>query len=151
MTIFEVMTKNVHCVSPDVSLSTAWNVMRTFHVRHLPVTWNTRLVGILTDRDLLVRGHLQTDGTVTFKQESVASAMTDNPLAVEPGTPVSRIAELMVDASVDSVPIIDPQHQVIGLVTSNDLLNVLATHPQGDDVLALNFSVREVLSVASRA
>lgn len=151
MTIFEVMTKNVHCVSPDVSLSTAWNVMRTFHVRHLPVTWNDRLVGILTDRDLLVRGHLQANGTVTFKEESVASAMTDNPLAIEAATPVSRIAELMVDASVDSVPVIDRHHQVIGLVTSNDLLKVLATHPHGNDVLPLNFSVREVLSVGPRA
>jgi CBS domain-containing protein len=151
MKTLEMMTKNVHCVGPDASLATAWHVMRSFHIRHLPVTWDTRLVGMITDRDLLVRGHLQTDGTVNFKDEPVASAMTDNPLAVDSATPVSRIAELMVEASVDSVPIVDRHRQVVGLVTAGDLLNLLATHPRASDVLALNFSVREVLSVSPRA
>jgi CBS domain-containing protein len=50
-----VMTREVHCITPEGPLAQAWATLTRLRVRHLPVLFDGRLVGILSDRDLLLR------------------------------------------------------------------------------------------------
>lgn len=124
-----VMTKNVTCITPDVSLDRAWSLMKRLHVRHLPVVFSGRLVGILSDRDLLLRALPVEGGAVTFPPLAVGESMTPHPVSCQATAAVSKLAALMLEHRIDSIPIVTTRDELVGLVTSTDLLELL-TEPE---------------------
>lgn len=138
-----IMTREVTCVSPKTPLTTAGALMSHLQVRHLPVTVEGKLVGVLSDRDLLTRGHRGPDGEVSFGAETCGDAMTTHPVACVGRTPVSHLASLMLDHRVDCVPIVTADNRLAGIVTSTDLLELLTEPGQGSEELPFDFAVRE--------
>jgi acetoin utilization protein AcuB len=138
-----VMTRDVVCVAPETRLPRAWAILRKLHVRHLPVTQGGVLLGILSDRDFLARGVLKEDGTVELPDVAAAEAMTLLPISCPPGAPVSRIAFLMLEHRIDSIPIIGLRGLLVGLVTSADLLELLTEPDQLSDTLPFEFQVQD--------
>jgi acetoin utilization protein AcuB len=146
-----VMTREVHCVTPEVPLAKAWKMMTELRVRHLPVLYEGRLVGILSDRDLLVRAARASDGTLALPESTCGEAMTINPVAVASTAPVSQVAALMLEHRIDSVPIVDREGQLWGLVTSTDLIELLTEPESISEVLPFSFQLRtpgETISAA---
>jgi CBS domain-containing protein len=142
------MTRDVVVVPPEIDLSGARRIMERRHIRHLPVVKDGRLVGILSDRDLL-----RYDGLLMDEVETpVGAAMTHAPITCLITTTVSRVAQLMLDHKIDSVPVVDPSGLLVGLVTSSDLLQLLV---ESADVQALPFhyrlSLREEDGMAAEA
>jgi CBS domain-containing protein len=140
------MTRDVVVVPPELELAAARKIMERRHIRHLPVVKAGRLVGILSDRDLLrYEGVLVDEG-------SVGAAMTPAPITCLITTSVSLVARMMLDHKIDSVPVVDPSGSLIGLVTSSDLLQLLV---ESAEVQALPFhfqlSMREEDGWASEA
>jgi len=117
----ELMTKNVVCVFPDMGINEALSVMREIRVRHLPVVAGRRLLGILSDRDILPF----TKGGVVVETRTVEEVMSEAPITAEAHASIARIAELMLDYRIDAIPIMRDQ-QLAGLITSSDLLGLLA-------------------------
>lgn len=138
-----IMTKDVHCITPEVTLTRAWALMGKLNVRHLPVTWGGKLVGILSDRDLLARATRGGDGGMIFPVGTVSEAMTKNPVAVPASAAVSKIAALMLEYRIDSVPIVALDQSLVGLVTTTDLIELLTEPEQVSDVLPFSFALRE--------
>src|SRR4051812_25532340 len=115
------MTRDVVVVPPAMELAAARALMERRRIRHLPVVDDGRLVGILSDRDLL-----QCEGSGLDSPEMpVAAAMTPAPITCFISTTVSRVAQMMLDYKIDSVPVVDPVGLLVGLVTSSDLLHLL--------------------------
>lgn len=137
-----VMTRDIHCATPDVPLAKAWAMMTELRVRHVPVLYDGRLVGILSDRDLLVRATRASDGTLAFPEMTCGEAMTANPIAVPATTPVSKVAALMLQHRIDSIPIVDLEGQLWGLVTSTDLIELLTEPESISEVLPFTFKLR---------
>jgi acetoin utilization protein AcuB len=135
------MTRDVVVVPPELSLASAGRIMKERHIRHLPVVKEGRLVGILSDRDLLEYEGALMGGLGT----KVGTAMTTAPITCLISTTVSRVAQMMLEHKIDSVPVVDPSGLLVGLVTSSDLLHLLV---ESADVQALPFhfrlSMREV-------
>jgi acetoin utilization protein AcuB len=127
------MTREIVVVAPEVSVKAAERMMKRLHVRHLPVVSAGRLLGILSDRDLLERR--EADVSVTCGE-----AMTPAPITCSPDTSVSRVAALMLEHKIDSVPVVDGG-QLVGLVTSSDLLELLVERDQAQ-VLPIDFRLR---------
>lgn len=125
----QLMTKDVISVKPGTSLADAYEIMMTRSVRHLPVLDGHALVGILSDRDLLLRAQQTDDGSTSFPEMPVRDAMSQTPITCTPGTPVATLAKLMIDNKIDSVPIVSIHGELIGLVTSTDLLGLVAGAP----------------------
>jgi CBS domain-containing protein len=149
-----VMTKTVQCITPDVTLEHAWTLMQQHRVRHLPVLWGDKVAGILSDRDLLAFAHRGVGGELDFPPGTVADAMTTRPFTALPGASVSTLARLMLDAHIDSIPIVKKDDTLVGLVTSSDLLELLTEPDQVSDVLPFSFALRrpaEVMAVETRA
>jgi acetoin utilization protein AcuB len=141
------MTRNVLVAPLELSLSAAWRVMRRERIRHLPVTHQGQLVGIVSDRDLLVNGRVNSKGELDFPPHvTVAKAMTPSPIVCQPSTPVSEVAQLMVDRKIDAVPVLQGG-RLVGLVTSTDLLMLLL---EREEARALPFRYR-LESVADTA
>jgi CBS domain-containing protein len=136
-----VMTREVVVVSPTVTLSAAGQMMHRLRIRHLPVVDGGRLVGILSDRDVLKSagaGHAQL---------TCGEAMTPSPVTCSPDTSAGRVAELMLEHRIDSVPVLGAAGVLIGLVTSSDLLELLIERDVAQ-VLPFDFHLRVAASDA---
>jgi acetoin utilization protein AcuB len=131
-----VMTREVVVVSPPLSLAVAGQMMKRLAVRHLPVVDGGRLVGILSDRDVL--RHADAAPTLTCGE-----AMTLAPRTARPEASVSQVAQLMLEHKIDSVPVVDASMRLIGLVTSSDLLQMLVERDQAQ-LLPFDFRLKVV-------
>jgi CBS domain-containing protein len=137
-----VMTKTVHCINPEVTLEKAWKAMQRYGVRHLPVMWGDKVAGILSDRDLLVHASRGVGGELFFPAITVGDAMTTRPFTALPTASVSTLARLMLDAHIDSIPIVTKGDALVGLVTSADLLELLTEPESISDVLPFTFALQ---------
>lgn len=138
-----VMTVDVTSVTPETTLEKAHALMRELDVRHLPVVHGGRVVGIVSDRDLLAGG-TRKRGRVTVPKGRVRRVMSRVTLTKGPGATISELAHLMIDEKIDAVPIVDGQRRLVGLVTSSDLLRLLTDVVRPKDRLPFNFTLRRL-------
>ena len=120
----EPMTRKVFIVPPNLSLSEAWDLMCRERFRHLPVVSGGTLVAILSDRDILARATL-TDGVIRVPDIPASEAATAWPHVCKPDTDVCDLVRLMTERKIDAVPVVKGAGQLVGLVTSTDLLLLL--------------------------
>jgi acetoin utilization protein AcuB len=110
-----LMTRDVVVVSPTVPIGSAARTMKVRRIRHLPVVEGGRLVGIISDRDLM-KGS---------PDASCGEVMTAAPVTCLANASVSHVARLMLEHKIDSIPIVNYSGTLAGLVTSTDLLSLL--------------------------
>ena len=120
------MTRNIVCVRPDDTVADALELMQEWCIRHLPVVDDEELVGILSDRDLI---RVEADGVVE-------DCMTRKPIVCKTTTSLVEVAEIMLDEKIDSIPVVDSDGELAGLITSSDFLQFVVdrerralTHP----------------------
>ena len=134
------MTSDVIAVPPELPLVTAWDLMKRWRFRHLPVVAERRVVGILTDRDLL-RGAADDGDDVVIGDGLVGEAMSVASITCRRDTSVSWLATAMIEHKIDGVPVVDAEGRLVGLVTSTDLLKLLIDHDEAK-LLPFDFNLR---------
>ena len=115
----QVMKRNVQCASPDDSIYDAANKMRTCNVGFLPVCQSNGVpVGVVTDRDLVVRGLAAgLPGTA-----AVRDVMTPGGLVcVSHRAPLERAEDLMIKNQVSRVMCVDDNGRVVGVISLSDI------------------------------
>jgi CBS domain-containing protein len=120
-TIKVVMTTSPYSIDIDAPLADAWSMMLEHNIRHLPVTENEALVGIITERDLrlvLRPGSTQTDGAVRI-------ACTLDAYAVADDTPLDVVALEMAERQIGSVLVVRHE-KLVGILTTSDVCRILA-------------------------
>ncbi len=117
----ELMTGYPAVVTGDDSLRTAADEMRTHNVGLLPVVADThtrRLIGVITDRDIVIRGVAHGHGAGA----KVRDHMTAGPLhTVDADDSADEIATVMRRHQVRRLPVVDAKDSVIGIVAQADL------------------------------
>ena len=123
-----VMRREFASVASKERLDLVDDVMNLGRVRHLPVLDDGRLVGVVSQRDLLAAGlskALDFDGSQrrTFMRSvEVAEVMARNPITVRPDASLREAARLMVQHRIGCLPVVDEAGRPVGLVTETDLL-----------------------------
>ena len=120
-TVSAYMTKNVHAIDMENSLPTARRLMEEHGIRHLPVTDGSKIVGLLSERDL---GKLEVFPMLSMSMISVPDAMSDNPYVVAPDAPMIGVLEKMRDERLGSAIIAD-DGKVVGIFTATDAISHL--------------------------
>lgn len=130
-TVGEWMTDNPHSVTPETSVKRAFYRMRHEGFRHLPVVDDDgKLVGIVTDRDLR-RPDISDDpdGWNDYyrldNQTEVRHVMTEKVETLSTTDTVERAVELFVHHKFGALPVLDKRGDLIGILTSHDLLRAL--------------------------
>ena len=118
MKISEVMTKSVETVRPDQTLQEAASRMKSLDVGPMPVTDNNRLVGMLTDRDIVVRAVAEGKDARTTK---VRDAMTPDVVCCKEDDDVKDAARTMKDRQIRRLVVVDGQQRVAGIVSLGDI------------------------------
>lgn len=121
MTAGEIMTSNVRFVAPETTLDEVARIMRDENCGVVPVIdARRRLVGMVTDRDLVVRA--AADGRA-FNTTRVSEIMTDEIDAVTADEPIKDVIDLMGKKQVRRVPVVDRDDQLIGIIAMADIAN----------------------------
>lgn len=125
MRVYEVMSKAVETVKPQVQASEAKTRMRQKKIHHLVVTQGAELQGIVSDRDLGGPKLPKVLGKWT-----VGDLMTSPVITVTTRTTVRRAASLMKGRAIGSLVVTSVNGKVAGIVTVADLLEQIAKKPE---------------------
>ena len=117
MKVSEVMTRDVQTVRPDQRVQEAASFMLSADAGSIPVTNGDRLIGMITDRDIAVRGIAKGYGPDT----PVSELMTGDVICARDSDDVEDIASKMSEAQVRRLPVIDDQERLCGIVSLGDL------------------------------
>ncbi len=114
----EVMTRDVVALRPQQPFAQALALLAQHRFRHLLVTdADARLVGVISDRDLLRCMSREAD----LERVSVADIMGAAVVTVQPDTSLSEAAAQMLSRRINCLPVIETD-KVCGILTSTDLL-----------------------------
>ncbi|MGE5840278.1 MAG: CBS and ACT domain-containing protein [Deltaproteobacteria bacterium] len=125
------MNPNVITVDADDSMLDATRILKEKNIRHLPVLEKGKLVGVVTDRDL--KRASPSDATSLEAHEllylvaniKVREIMTRNPITVPYNFTIEEAAQILLEAKISGMPVVDKQGDVIGTITQTDLFKVL--------------------------
>jgi CBS domain-containing protein len=118
MTIRDVMTRDVVMIEPEASLTEAARRMRGLDVGPLPVVDGGLLVGMVTDRDIAIRGAAEArDPSAT----SVAEVMTRDVVCCFEDDDVQQAARTMQRHQLRRLVVVDVSGRVAGIVSLGDL------------------------------
>jgi CBS domain-containing protein len=148
-TVADIMERDVVVVHPDDEVATLLGLMREHELPGVPVVDDSgRLVGIVTEADLVIKEedadlhlphHIDLMGGVIFLEPikhyeerlrrafaaTVADMMTSDPVTVAPDQPIREAARLIAQRRHNRLPVVDPDGQLLGVVTRLDVLEAL--------------------------
>lgn len=115
-------------------VSEALTLMREHNVRRLPVVIDTgELRGIITQGDIRGADVLRVAGMDPFdiadalRRVKVYEVMTESPITVTPETGLREAAMLMIENKIGGLPVVDENHNVVGIITESDLFESLVS------------------------
>jgi CBS domain-containing protein len=118
MQIRDVMTRDVMLTDPGMKLNEAAALMRDGDFGLLPVGENDRLVGTITDRDITIRAVAEGRDP---KTTAVRDAMSEGIYYCFDDQTVEEAAEVMSEAQIRRLPIVNRDKRLVGIVALADL------------------------------
>jgi len=111
------MTESPHTISPDMNAADAAAIMKSEDVGVLPVVKDARLVGLVTDRDLVVRVLAERRNPMEVKIGDVATQTT---ITVTPDMKLAEARELMEKNKIRRLPVMKGQ-ELVGIISLGDV------------------------------
>jgi CBS domain-containing protein len=130
MLINEVMSHTVRLASPSDTIQRAAQLMAEADAGALPVSENDRLVGMVTDRDIAIRGDARgCDPTTT----TVREVMTQEPVKYcYEDEDIEHVARNMAQLQVRRLPVLNREKRLVGIVSLSDLSKRADASAAGD-------------------
>jgi CBS domain-containing protein len=113
----DIMTKNVAQIRPDASVYDAAKLMQQNNVGSIPVCDRSGVVGIVTDRDIVVRNVVTGSDP---RSVPVSSIMSPDVTTVTPDTEIDRLGDIMAGKQVRRLPVVE-NNTLVGIVALGDL------------------------------
>ncbi len=130
--VSKIMTTNLVTVHHGDPISKVRQIIREQGIHHVPVVSGEKLVGIISNSDVLRVSFGDTfqaderavdatlDHTMTIEQ-----LMQKDPVSVRENAPIREAASILVQGNFHSLPVVSDDHKLVGLVTSTDLIRYL--------------------------
>lgn len=131
MKISELMTKDVKTLDRNDTLSLAEDLMKMKRIRHLPVTNDGELAGIISQRDMFHAGLSTAMGFGTkakgefLKAVLVKEVMTAEVITIGSGADVKAAARVMLKKKIGCLPVVD-DGKLVGLISESDIIRIVA-------------------------
>jgi CBS-domain-containing membrane protein len=127
--VSEIMTKNVVSCSPEDEIDNIWRLMQEKRFAGCPVLKNNKLLGMVTQKDLLESGTVMPTFEAPkgrFRASSrISSVMKTGVTAVKLSTKMIQVAKVMVSKDIGRVPVEDEDGKLVGIVDREDVARML--------------------------
>ena len=117
MKVSESMSQNPTMITPNQTLLEAAKQMATLHVGSLPVSDKDRIVGIVTDRDIAVRGIAAGKGP----KSKVSEVMTERVKYCFDDQSIEEVAQEMSKLGVRRLPVVNRDKRLVGILSLGDI------------------------------
>ncbi|NEO23628.1 MULTISPECIES: CBS domain-containing protein [unclassified Moorena] len=147
-TVAEVMTREPIVVQPQTPIKEVIKIIAEQSISGLPVVNEAgKLVGVISEADLLwqetgveppvyimfLDSVIYLENPARYDQElhkalgqTAGDVMTGHPMSIKPDKPLRKAAKLMQEKSIHHLPVTDEAEQVIGILTSGDIVRAMA-------------------------
>lgn len=139
MKVKECMSTDCQYVPMDTTLRQAAKIMRDEDVGFLPVVQNDKMIGTVTDRDIVVR--CVADGCDP-ETEVVRNAMTEKTLYCYDDQTIEDVAENMGEMQVRRLPVVNRQKRLVGVISLGDISQA-STKESGEAVRSITQNIAE--------
>lgn len=129
MQVREVMTADVDWVPPDTTVQDAARRMRDENIGVLPVGENDKLIGMVTDRDIVIR--LLSEGR-DVGSATVKDAMSEKLLYCFDDQSLEEVAENMGEHHVRRLPVVNRDKRLVGIISLEDIARGGSTQSAGE-------------------
>lgn len=129
MLVGERMSHPIISITPDMPVHDALNLFKREHIRRAPVIKDGKLVGIVSDKDLLNASPSPATSLSIWEMNylmskiTVSEVMTTKVLTVAEDTPIEEAARIMADNKIGGLPVMRDGH-VVGIITETDLFKI---------------------------
>jgi acetoin utilization protein AcuB len=129
MFVGERMSRPVISVTPDMPINDVLAMFRKEHIRRAPVIKDGKLVGIVSERDLLNASPSSVTTLSVWElnylisKVTVKNVMAKKVVTVEQDTPIEEAARIMADKKIGGVPVVSGTN-VVGIITETDLFKI---------------------------
>lgn len=130
-TVAAIMSRDLVVIDHQETVRRALELLHHHDIRHLPVVEAGRLVGVLSDRDLLcyrapveLREPRALAAFDALLDTRVSAVMRPNVETVAPGDSVDRVIDLLIDLRIGAVPVVDGA-RLVGIVSAIDVLEIV--------------------------
>jgi acetoin utilization protein AcuB len=129
MLVGERMSHPVITISHDLPIIEAVNLMRREHIRRTPVIKDGKLVGIVSDKDLLNASPSPATSLSIWEMNyllskiTVDDVMTTEVITIDTDTPIEEAARIMVDNKIGGMPVMKGD-RVVGIITETDIFKI---------------------------
>jgi CBS domain-containing protein len=117
-TVADVMTRDVRTMTPNDSVVDAARCMDELNVGVIPVCEGEKLVGMVTDRDIVVRGVAQEADTTSMR---LADVMSTNVRCATEDEDVDEVLDEMARNQIRRMPVVDRKAHLVGIITLGDI------------------------------
>ena len=160
MLVGKRMSKPVITISPDYPIIEALNLMKREHIRRAPVVKDGKMIGIVSNHDLLNASPSQATSLSVWELNyllskiTVKEVMTTKVLSVTEDTPIEEAARIMADNKIGGLPVLR-DGEVVGIITETNLfkifLELMGAREPGVRVTAIIPEVRGQLAKLTQA
>lgn len=146
MLVGERMSHPIISIAPDMPVHDALNMFKRERIRRAPVVKEGKLVGIVSDKDLLNASPSPASSLSVWEMNyllskiTVSEVMSKKVITVAEDTPIEEAARIMADNKIGGLPVMRDSH-VVGIITETDLfkifLELMGARERGVRVTAL--------------
>ncbi len=131
ITVADFMTSELVTVRESDDLALAESILRLGGIRHLPVVRDRKLVGLVTQRDVLRTG----GGGPAARSIQASEVMTREVTTVAPRSSLANAAHLMLQHKYSCLPVCEEDGTLVGIITESDFVRFAADVVQDLDLV----------------
>jgi acetoin utilization protein AcuB len=113
----EIMSSPVHALElAQATIESAWELLQSHAIKHLPITKDNKLIGLVSERDILkIYALKNADRIHWYRTRVFAASLTMD---------IHQLSKLLFDEKIGSLPILNDQQEIQGIVTRSDILKL---------------------------
>ncbi len=131
-----IMIKEPYTLNVDDPFSRAWDIFKTYHIRHLPIVDDKGILqGILTERDLyrIQSPRISMDGELLYDNEGLdshvlKSVMIKEVFTLMPDDTLATAIQAVIRRKYGCIPIVDEHKYLVGIITGETILKAVAEY-----------------------
>ena len=134
MRLEKIMSKSVVTVEMDDSLRMVKDIFDNIHFHHLLVVESGKLLGVISDRDLLkalspnIGTAAETSMDVATLNKKAHQIMTRKPITLAPEAEIDDAIEIFNNYNISCIPVIDDEHKPVGIISWRDILKTIESN-----------------------
>ncbi|AJG41503.1 hypothetical protein TRQ7_08610 [Thermotoga sp. RQ7] len=130
MLVKDFMTRNPITIAPETSFNEALKLMKQNKIKRLIVMKDGKIVGIVTEKDLLYASPSKATTLNVWELHyllsklKVEEIMTKDVVTVNENTPIEDAARIMEERDISGLPVVDDSGRLVGIITQTDIFKV---------------------------